>query len=654
MKLLHTYMPFQVLLGVLLGILWSPNITVLVCGILFLGVLFFIPFVRKHLFFCWIVSLGLVMGGLSSYLDKDTNHPHHYSKLKVEKGILRLRISQSVKTTASIQRFYAEVYQLDTLFCVGKVLLEIPKKEEESKELRVGDELVCRGVFKNIHSPISPYDFNYKEYLYRKGINARFYVHHYRLIGKSKKVWDRIKRWRGCVANKLHHSQFSDKTKALLAAMLLGNKAYISEELRTSFTNSGVVHLIAISGMHVGILYLLIFQSLRFLKRWTYGRYLQIFITIFLLYGFAIFSGGSSSVMRAVTMFSFFLLAKLTPSQRMPYEPVVTSMLVLLLCCPNYLYAIGFQLSYAAVISIVVFYPLCTQKWYVKNKVVKYFMDVLMVSMLAQLGVLPLTLYYFHQIPLQFLGANFFAVSLLPIVLLGGIFMIAKLWLLPRFVILDIGYDAFVQKYLHVIHFFSSLENWIVKDVFFTSVHVWLCYAFLALLAWLLMRFNYKKMLSLLICIGVFQVYHWRHKYQNHQKETLLIYNHYKPLTVAIQAGTKLYTNKEVSALNAYKITHQIEDVIVFQDPVFVFKEQLYIIVNASLTYDQLSVIGATLILDNNPHINLERVLISLKPKNVILTNFNYKRNLQKWKQTCQKQNVPFYDIHQQGAYVVH
>ncbi|MDO6738237.1 ComEC/Rec2 family competence protein [Wenyingzhuangia sp. 2_MG-2023] len=667
MKLIYTYIPFQVLLGVLFGILFPINNT-LVLGLSFglLMLLFVVLIVlnkkksrfgNTSLFFVFIVLFGCCASWCSQFLNNDLNVKNHYRHQNFGKENIELTLSQKIKSSKKYFRFYANVNAIHHQKSYGKILVEIPKNAKDS--LQIGDQLLCKSNINNINLPTSPYDFNYRSYLENKDVYGKIRLENYLLKGTSISVLMRIQRFRNRIVEQLQKAKISENTKGLMMAMLLGDRESISDEMQTSFTDAGVVHLIAISGMHVGVLYLLLLFTFGFLKRIKYGNYVYVFLVLTCLWCFAIFSGLSSSVVRCVTMFSFISVSKLVYRKNLLLEPIISSMLVLLLVKPNFLLDVGFQLSYAAVISIVVFYPLLAKRINLKNKIAKYFMDVLLVSIIAQLGVLPLSLYYFHQFPFQFLIANFFAVSLLPLVLYGGLIVLLKLLFVNSLFWVEKAFDTFIIFYLNIIQQLSAIDTLIVREVFFSVSYI-MCYYLVALGLWLWMSTSKSRNFALFLgTIVIFQLTCLYQNYQAVQKEELLIYNNYTSL-ITLRKGTKLYvigkdslTARDCFNLTSNKVRNQTKDTKIIENKIFKYRENRYLVVSQKNLKSVVKESNMILIITENPKVNFERLLKEIQPKKVVIDASNYANNVLKWKSTCKKLQVPSYVIAEKGAFII-
>lgn len=662
MKSLCTYVPFQILIGVLFGILYLPTNTpiFLICFFVILLILFIFlkkkRMAKSYMVLTIVLIFGILIGWVSVFLNNDLLQKDHYSRFKKDNSYLGITIVKTLKSSSKVWKYYGDVNFVNSQQSNGTILIELLKDSVAQGKLEIGDKFVCRGIVRNINSAKSPYNFDYKKYLYLKKIYGKIRIKTYVKTGEELSLLYKIQKYRNRVVVKLEKSNLSENTINLMKAMLLGDRKGLSKDLKDSFTNAGVVHLIAISGMHVGVLYLLLLYSFGFVKRLPKGNYLYVIIILVGLWTFAIFSGLSSSVVRTVTMFSFIVLAKLKKRKSLLLEPIISSMLILLLIHPNYLFDVGFQLSYAAVISIVVYYPLCTERLKQQNKIIKYFIDVLIVSIIAQVGVLAITLYYFHQLPLQFLMANFIAVSLLPVVLYGGFLVLMKIMFFDSITFLEQYYDIFIQNYINVIQYFSSLEFLILKELSLSKTSVFLYYLLLFLIWRLFEQNNIRRWNIFLWGVLMFQFVSIYNSYKVFNKHELIVYNDYLNTIITLKKGNKLTVLEndfDADYLVKNKIANNINLINSLRREVFVFKDQIYLIVDESLAYDQLKSTKMILIISNNPKINLERVLMKLTPSKVIVTAKNYTSNVNKWKSTCSKLQVPFYDISKQGVYLM-
>ncbi len=211
------------------------------------------------------------------------------------------------------------------------------------------------------------------------------------------------------------------KEYGLAEALLIGYKEDLDKQLIQSYSNTGVVHVVAISGLHLGLIYGLLKYFCRPLGKKAPGKWLSPLIIISGLWLFSLLAGGSPSVLRSAVMFSFLVAGELLSKKTSMFNNLAASAFFLLCYNPYWLWDVGFQLSYAALISIVVFMKPIYHQILLKNKLLDAVWKLNAVTLSAQLLTLPVCIYYFHQFPTLFLITNFIAVPLSSIILMGEI-----------------------------------------------------------------------------------------------------------------------------------------------------------------------------------------------------------------------------------------
>lgn len=291
--------------------------------------------------------------------------------------------------------------------------------ENEGNLFRTGDRLLFTGTLSEIRNSGNPGAFNEVNYWRSKGIRYRGFVYSDGLKILSSTGPGYLNQLLSSVRNyvsEVLESYVGGQGGAMTKVLLLGDKNDLSEETRTAFANSGAMHMLAVSGLHVGIIaYLLnlIFGRLFYgIKR----RYANL-ILILLLWFYAFVTGFSPSVTRAVLMFSVLIGAQLTQQKYEPLNALTLAALVLLVYNPLYLYDIGFQLSFLAMIGIFTIYPLIERWWYFRFGWLRKLWQGTAVGLAAQVFTAPLSLYYFHQFP------NYFVLTNLGVMALAGLIL---------------------------------------------------------------------------------------------------------------------------------------------------------------------------------------------------------------------------------------
>ncbi len=288
--------------------------------------------------------------------------------------------------------------------------------------LRCGDSVcfysrVSRPSFKDA-------GFDYATYLERKGISgtAVAFSGHWKRLPNSRGLT--LRQYAAVVQQKISEVYrawgLQGEAFAVVSALTVGDKRELTPDLKATYNAAGASHVLALSGLHVGILAGMLTGLFYPLTRFRSGRQAVSFMVVVLLWAFAFIAGLSPSVVRAVTMFSLYVLASLLTEGRFSGMPsLVFVAFLMLLYQPFYLFDVSFQLSFVAVASILCFYPLLSAHCPFRYAGLRSVWNILALSFIAQLGTLPFVLYYFGTFPSYFLLANLF-VSPLAVCILGS------------------------------------------------------------------------------------------------------------------------------------------------------------------------------------------------------------------------------------------
>ena len=262
---------------------------------------------------------------------------------------------------------------------------------------------------------------------YQKFMNSRniFYEHRtnkFKRIGTHSSLISRIKNIRSQLSEILKKQIQIDDGLGILNAMLLGNKNLISEDEKNVYRKTGAMHVLAVSGLHVGIISQLLILIFGFLERRRKVLFLILCLSFLWLY--ACITGLSPSIIRASIMFSMLLIARIFQFQHQNLNIIFASALLILLFDPNQLFGLSFQFSYIAVLGIVLSYPIVHKQIHELPIISKHIVQITSVSLAAQLALSPLLLYYFHEIPSYGLLSNLFVVYFATLSLILGILIL--------------------------------------------------------------------------------------------------------------------------------------------------------------------------------------------------------------------------------------
>ena len=313
---------------------------------------------------------------------------------------------------------------------------------------------------------------------------------------------------RRILLNRLKTILPDEKSYAVAAALSCGYVNELDKETRQTFSDAGTSHILAVSGLHFGIIYSLLNFLFSFLGNHRSGRIVKQLIILPLLWSFAFFTGMPPSVIRAVIMITLWGIGAAFSFRGLTINTIGAAAFFMLLYNPFNLYNVGFQLSFSAVLAILLINPYLTSLYQSRNPIVNYVWELSCTSTSAQLGTAPLSLYYFHQFPLLYLISNLFAIPLTGIILL----------LIPISLILNIFFGnqpellfplrKLLQVFIGVLSAIAEIPNGVVRDIYLTVKDV-VCLLLEIVFLFLLLIKKRIIYLCLLIIIVVLQVFYY-------------------------------------------------------------------------------------------------------------------------------------------------
>ncbi len=298
---------------------------------------------------------------------------------------------------------------------------------EEAYEFIYGSEVVIRGTPQRINPPANPLEFDYAAFMSRKNIFWQQWSRSGSTVSHSLPQAGSLMGWchgmKNYLKSQLQTVLPAGHAQEIAMAMLLGDRAMVSDGLEEAFADSGTIHILAVSGLHLGILYGILLQFFGDRRNHRWFKWVFLLSCLLVLWSFTMLTGMAPSTQRAATMFSVMLLARVFSQQDNTVNTLALSALAILWVNPYQLYSVGFQLSFGALAGILYLQPRIVSWWKAPNRIGKYFWDLVAVSLSAQIAVLPLSIFYFHQVPVYFLLANLLLVPLAFGIVAAGIFL---------------------------------------------------------------------------------------------------------------------------------------------------------------------------------------------------------------------------------------
>lgn len=295
----------------------------------------------------------------------------------------------------------------------GRIMLSVvPSEEGSSATFSYGNRLLFQNTVVPVRPAYNPKQFDYRRYLAHKNIYYQGYLQadDVEVIqnGGGNAVVGMALDARQYLVAKFSRYISDKEALEVCSALILGYRANFQAETLEAFINTGTVHVLSVSGLHVGMVFFLLNFLLGFLDKLRYGRALRFVVILLTIWGYVLLTGMAPSILRAGVMISFLLLAGWGRRTNHNINSLFASAFFLLLLDPFMLFDMGFQLSYLAVIGLFTLYPLLRKMFAVRNRWINPIVQAIWVSISAQLFTTPLALYYFHQFPNYFLLGNLF------------------------------------------------------------------------------------------------------------------------------------------------------------------------------------------------------------------------------------------------------
>ncbi len=569
-------------------------------------------------------------------------------------------------------------------------LLAYFKKDSIAENLEYGDIIVASAAINEITNLNNPNEFNFKRYLSDKGIlyQSYFQTNKWEKIGYS--IPNLIKYYSLQSLNTLldiyRKYGIEGKDFAVLAALTLGYTDELDAETRQAFSASGATHILSVSGLHVAVVYMILNYALFFMNRNKKLRVLKFVIIIFSLWAFAYISGFAASVQRSALMLTIVLIADIFSKQKNIYNTIFASAFILLILDPYVIRDVGFQLSYIAVISIIYLQPKIHKIIYVKNSFLEKIWSLLSVSIAAQLGTLPICLYYFNQFPNYFFITNILAVPLSTVMLYLAVILLAVSFVAPIAKIVAFILNYSTKLFNFIIGFIEQMPYSTTDNISIDFKQMLLLYLFISVLIIFLLNKNRRFLFGSLIIILFFQINVLVRNFATNSQNVFAIYNiknapafniifsdrnffftdttlinNPQNITFALQ---KNWIDKKTATYNLYNI-----DSVFFYDnfnadELNIYLKNSFLLVGGTkiailrdksfaenITTTKLTV--DYVVLSKNVYIDISELLANFNFSYIIFDSSNKSNRISKWTEQCEELNIKYHSVPQQGAFIL-
>ena len=420
-------------------------------------------------------------GYLLTVLTNGRNDPVHFRNFKAEKliGYLEQPLNDKGRRFRSFVRVLY-LYDGKQWKPSGGHCLVYLEKDSSSTCLKYGDLIMWIGKPDEVQPPPNPSQFNYKRWLgFIQVFDQQFIqsgkwklLDHdcgHKLYAFSYSLRDRLMKT-------FKDNRISGQDFAVLSALILGYEDDIDRDVIDAYAASGTLHVLSVSGLHVGIIFIAINAMLGFLNVNKRTRFFKSVIIILFLWFYALLTGLSPSVLRSATMLSFIIVGRMTRQHVSLFNTLAASAFFLLAFDPFMIMQVGFQLSYLAVLGIIFLQPaihswLDPPGWILRN-----IWSITSVSIAAQLATFPLGFFYFHQFPVYFLFSNMIIIPVSTVIIYGGILLLMFSWWHSCASIIGLILGAIVKTMNAVALFIEHLPWSVINGISISLSETWLLY----------------------------------------------------------------------------------------------------------------------------------------------------------------------------------
>lgn len=687
---IRSYPFIRLLVPLVLGIYiqWHVqfSVTMIIASICTVGFLIFISlqlnFRLKYRLRLMIGSLYLlfflILGVLLTHLQDSRNDKNWFGKNYTDEMLfvqLYEPLSAKGKTYKAICKVFAKLDSNGLQHAAtGKIFLYL-KKEEMLPTLKFGNTILLKKPVDIIRNNGNPAALNYNRYCLFQGITHQAFLSADDIIPvqtNSKPLHLRRLMFaaRDSAIAILRKNIFSPKELGIAEALLIGYRNDLDRDLVQSYSNTGVVHIIAISGLHLGMIYVLLLRLLYPFRKKKNYLLLKTLTVLLVLWAFTFVAGAAPSVLRAAVMFSVFQLAEWLDHKPNGIATLSASAFILLLINPFYLWDVGFQLSYAAVLSIMIFYRPIYQYFFFRNGIVKIVWQLNAVSLSAQILTIPIATLHFHQFSNLFWIANFIAVPLSGFILYAEIGLLIFAWCKPIALFLGKGVTVSTQWMNHFIEWIDTVSFSVSDGLYINTLQSILLLLFIACIAGWIIRKKPKLLIISLGCLLSFLCIDSKRAITNKAQQKMIVYNVPNKMAIEFIAGHSSYFLGDTDLLNdnflrnfhlkpsrikyhTYENQGSITQIV--GNPVIQFaNKKIWIVTdNISSTISTESPICDYIIVAKNANINWAALHQIVKSSTVIFDGSNSRWKVPVWQKDCHQLHLRTHNVLEQGAFMV-
>lgn len=608
--------------------------------------------------------LAFCIGVTTQTVHTDSLQQNNYTQYKNifdTKHTFVLTLREKLKNNAFSERYIAQLNSIDDKKSSGRILLNI-RKDSLTHSFIIGNQLKINTALNKNTAQKNPNQFDYSKYLENKQIYAQLYAEPNEMqinTEITKDIWYYTAQLRTQIIQNLEKSKFHNKELNVAVALIMGQQQDIDPEITKDYQYAGAVHILSVSGLHIGFILLFVTLLLKPFPNTKKGSFVKLLIILISLFLFGVLAGLAPSVVRSVTMFSFVAIGQYLRRSTNIYHTLLVSILLILLFQPSFLFDVGFQLSYTALFFIVWLQPLFANLWKPKNKIVNYFWNILTVSFAAQIGTLPLSIYYFHQFPGLFFITNIIVIPFLGFIMSLGVLVmsLAAFNWVPYYPAKTLELSIYYLD--QTISFVASFEQFIIKNIPLNTPLLISSYLVIITVIIAFQNKNIKSTFGVLTAIIILQLSLIATKWQIQNQSEFIVLNTTKKTQLIERNGSvaNVYANDSIFKKNTMLASYLTANFSNLKDQsklknLFYFKGKKILLIDSLMVFPK-NIKPDILLLTQSPKLNLDRLLQTMKPKILVADASNYKSIQKKWKATCFKQKIPFHSTNEKGYFKI-
>jgi competence protein ComEC len=671
------------------GFNFQINLLILVLFLTIIGAYVFFLYKKTGYKFRWLfgvmITVFIFLCGYNLTVQKTEKFSDdHFGKYAGKEVYAVVRIAEqpeikenSSKTVVDVIRVKDSTGWHDT---DGKSLVYF-KKDSLSSLISYGDLLIVNTTFTDVRQPQNPEQFDYKKYLSDRFVYQQAFIgaENWKISARNSgsSIQSLAYFLREKILNILSSNEISGREYAVISALLIGYTDKIDPELIKDYSGTGAIHILSVSGMHVGLIFIFCNFLLFFLDRFRFGKFIKAILLLSLVWFYALLTGLSPCVLRAAAMFSFIIIGKAFRQEPNIYNTIAASVMFLLMFNPYFITDIGFQLSYLAVIGIVAVYPLIFKLWLPKYSFVEKAWSLIAVSLAAQMITFPLALYYFGQFPNYFLLTNIIAVPLSTAIIYTGIIMVATSYFSVLSGLISKLLVIMIKILNGSIHTIESMPFSVSRGIYINTFEmVALFIIIVSFLYFFVHRRKPSLIFGLFVLCLVFVSFTIK-KFDHLSQKKIVVYsvkNHtaidfidgksnvlladsgiisdVKTIDFNIRNNWNRNGISMTTALTTNENSSFRNDNLLIRNGFIQYYDKKIAFVDEAI-YNQKRIDVDYLIIKNNPALTVSELKSMFNFRKLIFDTSNKSYNLQKWIHECRETGTDYYSVTESGAFVI-